>query len=367
MKVVVNKGDELPNVRYVSKTVASTYGVLYNVSIEFIPFSLERLAFIDLILVDSVHYASLNPNPFVLTSVITFYSMGLIEPYVSKMEKSEFFTIPFDGVIWTILALFPIYFALALKIAERKSRILENMLAAIRVLAAGPINLESNSTLLRTVYFLTILFGLIMTMIYTSYLGCFLTRAVDKRDLDFMCTAPKIAILQRGGRYQDTKFMIFSDEEYFNKIMDTDPNYGYCEASVHWDKFAAVLKPLFRKVLPWEFSYGHYMRLNKSSKHQKTFNTYLINVHSSGLMQKWAKDDGLRRKFKKLEMILRFEDKPSILTFQDLKTPFKFYVYFLLISIVVFLAEICCEVVRNREFTGWLALLHNYMYKNTLV
>lgn len=245
----------------------------------------------DVVLVDTENYANMNPNPFVLTSVVPFYSIGLVMPSLNNIDKSNYFTMPFDKVIWMIHAIFPIYYALALEIAMRKSTIMENILEGVRVIAKGNLRVpKTNRSLVKIIYLLTISYSILMSMMYTSYLGCFLTRALGKTDFVFVCTAARIKILSKERKLFN--FLVQEPDDYYAKLYGLDMNYGYCVTSIFRNNaigFKNYMKPIFRSVIPWKFVYGHYLRINQHSKHLNNFNSFLLNAYSTGLMKKWGK------------------------------------------------------------------------------
>lgn len=330
------------NTTYVLKTLLWAFAKHYNYSIKLLHFSrLRNLSSMDFMLVDSGSYADMQDNPYVLTSVVPFYSLTLVMPTMNKLEKSDYFTMPFDTAIWIVWALFPIYFACMLKVFLRSTSIEENMLEGVRVIATGIIRIRSNRTHIRIIYFLVIFLGFAFSITYTSFLGCFLTRPVDKSDYSFVCIKGRIKQLQLDGKRED--LMVLSLDEYYVKLFDMDMKYGYCMTTLFWKAnlgFQKYMKPIFRQIMPWKFSYGHMLRINRNSKHLTTFNKFILNAFSSGFMKKWQTDMLMIASIDKVRHYI-VEDNTS-LGLQDLLIPFMFCGCCLLMSMIVFILEICC-------------------------
>lgn len=347
VNVALNKIDLAENNTFSLKTLVRSYAEHHNYSIKLFAFSeVNNMTSMDLVLVD---LGNLIYNPFILTSVVPFHSVSILIPALNKLDKSKYFAMPFDTTIWIVCALFPIYFAAALEISLRKSRIIRNTVEAVRAIATGIIRLPSSAGfLLKTIYFLAIFFGFSMSLIYTSFLGCFLTKTIDKSDYDIVCTADRIKQLDLDPKRQDIKFLVHSSDDYFMKLFDLDMSNGYCMTSFFWSTridFKRYMKPAFRPIIPWKFAYVHLLRINKHSRHVENFNSYLLNVYSSGFMSKWGSEMLLLNKLDKIRQSIEIDD--NILTFRDLIVIFKLYVFCLILSLVVFVGEICYEFLRK--------------------
>lgn len=352
VKVALNKIDMAENNTFSLKTLVRSYAKHYNYSIELFAFSeVDNMTSIDVILVDLGNYAKLTYNPFVLTSVVPFHSVSILIPALNKIDKAKYFTMPFDTATWIVCAMFPIYFAAALQISLRNSRIIKNTLEAVRALATGIIRIpNSNYFLLRIIYFIAAFFGFSMSLIYTSFLGCFLTKTIDRHDYDIVCTADRIKQLDLDPKRKDIKFLLHSSDEYFMKLFDLDMSYGYCMTSFFFltrIDFSKYMKPIFRPIIPWKFASVHLLRINKHSKHVQNFNRYLLNVYSSGFMAKWGSEMLLLNKLDKVRKSIEIED--NVLTFHDLVFIFKVYVLCLVLSMVFFIGEICYKFVQKRR------------------
>lgn len=350
VRAALNKFDVAENVTFFLKTLILSYADHHNYRIKLIPFSdLANLSSVDMMVLDSGNYASLNPNPYILTSVVPFYSLTLAIPTFEKHDKSDYFAMPFDKVIWMVYAIFPLYFAAVLEISLRQSRIILNILEAIRVLASGTIRLpKSKSTLIRMIYLVTIAYGFVMSIIYLSYLGCFLTGTLDKDDFQFVCNAARIEQLKSNQKLKDVHFLVRSTDDYLAMMHDMDMNYGYCMTSSFWHNtigFQGFMEPMFRRTIPWQFAYGHFLRINKHSKHVTNFNQFLLNAYSSGFMKKWGSDMLLLSSVGKVRQYIVYDNR--ILSFRDLISPFKFYACGLFMSIVVFAGEVCLRAIRR--------------------
>lgn len=351
VKAVLNKYHTADNFTFFLKTLVKSYAEHYNYPFKFLSFSdLDNLSTVDMMLVDAGMYANVNPNPFVLTSVVPFYSMTLVVSTLHKQDKSEYFALPFDAAIWIVCMIFPIYFAVVLEISPRKSNFTVNLLEAFRVITTGSIRLPKLDRLpWRVMYFLVIAYAFIMSMLYTSYLGCLLAKPLGKVDFSFMCPVSRRELLELNTKYKNIKLLNVADNEYFTKMYGLDLNYGYCMTSLFYKNvigFQKMAEPIFRPVIPWKFVYGHYLRMNKHSKHVKEFNNFLINTYSSGLMKKWETE--MLVNVGNIRRFIVYDN--NILTFHDLLGPFMLYGCCLFVSTMAFLAEIFYE--RAKKLIG---------------
>lgn len=179
------------------KTLCRHYAQKYNFQMKMITFeTAENLSEHDVNLVDADDYKSLDPNPFKLTSVERFFSVSLIIPSIKKIDKFLYFSLPFSGKVWILILIAIVYFASALKLAQRKISFGSHLLNSFTLQISKPIDIGRTSDIVRFIYLNIIAFSWILCIIYMTYLGSFLTANVDKTKFTYICTQTRLNYLQ---------------------------------------------------------------------------------------------------------------------------------------------------------------------------
>lgn len=162
-------------------------------------------------------------------------------------------------------------------------------------------------------------------MVYTTFLGSFLTKSIDKVTFPIICPQNRLALLGNLD-YKKFNFIVTDFTEYKKLFTSLNLEFGYCISSTLWkDYIRPTYRKAFRVIVPWKSTYGHFLRINKNSKHLRAFNEYVLKVYSHGFNVKWrsemnlmALNDSLKRQ--KVQSFLKTDG--SILTFKDFYFPF---------------------------------------------
>lgn len=301
------------------KSLVLSYGLTYNYTINLMKLEDSvNWTDLDLILMDGNILESLDPNPFILTSIVPFYHMLLVIPSIKQLNKAEFYLMPFDKSVLAIHLLSPIYFAAILKLTFQNTRFKDNLLKTTRIMLTGAVGRQNSNHRIRIFHIAMIFYSMIVMLAYSSFLGSFFTNSVDRTDFIYMCSDSREELLNL--KDDSIKFVILQTSDYFEHVLNFDMNFGYCLTSLFWYKnfgFQRSGKFLFRPVLANEFVYGHYMRINKNSVHLKKFNDFLLSMYSYGFMQRWGDEMILRNYRSKIQSFLKAAD--SVVNFADLK------------------------------------------------
>lgn len=322
------------------KSLVLDYGLTYNFSIVLMKNDESiKWAELDLILMDGNILATLDPNPFILPSIVPFYHMLLVIPSIKQLSKAEFYLIPFDKLVLVIHLLSPVYFAAILRIAFRHTRFMDNLLKTTRIMLTGSVGRQSLNSRIRSFHFVMTFYSVIMGMAYTTFLGSFFTNSVDRTDFLYMCSDSREELLNI--KDNSIKFIILETSKYFEHVLNLNMSFGYCLPSLFWYKnfgFQRTGKYVFRPVLANENVYGHYMRINKNSPHLERFNNYLLDMYSYGFMKYWSNQMIIRNYRSIIQSYLKAVD--SVVNFEDLQFVLIVFSCSLLGGICLFVAEV---------------------------
>lgn len=234
--------------------------------------------------------------------------------------------------MWIAITVTPFWFAISLKISQRHTSIANHLQESFMILLSQSVNIKTNNYLVKTMYSLMLIFSVTISMIYSTRLGSFLTKNLDKNTFVIICPQSRIMLL--GNHSFQYKIVGFS--EYLESFVDMDVRFGYCVSSFLWKNPVPRHKLLFRTVLQWNSTYGHFLRINKNSKHLEDFNSFLFSAYSFGFFEKWS-SEVINRKIDR--RIPRIELDNNILKFKDLRFPFAMFFIFIVAASFVFWLE----------------------------
>lgn len=327
---------------YFLKTLAVVFAEIQNVSLTLIPYSKsQNVSFVDLMMVDFNLYANSGENPYILTSIVPYYSMSLAIPAIKKINKEHYFSRPFRPLVWYMFSIFPVYFAIMSTIAIRNSNIFDNFFNSFRIFITGHLTAKIYGPSNRFLNFMFILYTMAFFIVYTTYLGSFLIKPLDKSVFHFVCSKSRIKLLGQDIRKDHLSFIIKPSDEYLELLYNLNLDYGYCVTSVFWSNivvFQNYMKTVFRLVSPWKFKYGHYLRMNKNSKHLEKFNDFLLQAYSSGLIKRWGENYNIISYIKKIKKY--FIEEEQTFNFQSLSPFFKFLIYCLGFATLALIFEV---------------------------
>lgn len=293
----------------------------------------ENISQFDVNLVDANNYSYLDPNPFILPSVTSFFSLTFMIPSIGRLEKFLYFFLPFSRMVWRIIAASSLYFALALKLSQRHISYANHLTNALTIMVSRPVVISTNSLLGRLIYLTIIGFSMIVSTLYTSYLGLFLTTNIERTQFTFLCPESRLFYLKP---YCDS--FICRETPYGDYLLSMNNlnlNYGYCVTSNYWTQKTGQF---FKIVIPWKTTYGHYIRINRNTKHLESFNKFVIECFSSGLMIKWEND--MKHKNYSKQILSYLKEENHILKEKHFKFPAIIFGTGILLAVILFIMEV---------------------------
>lgn len=289
---------------------------------------------------DFNNFMSLDPNPFVLTSVVPYYHMKLVIPSVKQANRTKYYTLPFRIEVWILHLLSIFYFSGILKITFPETHFRNNLMKVVQIILTGSVGNMGLMCFRKKCILLAIIFySIVMSLTYMSYLGSFFTSCIDKTDFLFMCSDTRIELLDI--QDENIKFLSMDTSDYFAHALSLNMSYGYCLSSIFWYKnfgFQKNSKFIFKPIFSKDNAYGHYIRINKNSKYLKEFNDYLLLMYSTGFMTKWGNDMHIKNYTRMVQPFLKYEEK--IMRFKDLEQPLMVFGICVVISAFIFAGEI---------------------------
>lgn len=325
------------------QTLVETYAKKYNYSIAFHPFEEipgQNLTTYDFALVESNDYRFLDPNPFVLTSIVPFISIIMIVPVSLKIDKFQYFSIPFQDHLWAALIVSPFCFAVLLRITNRKTSFLNHLETSFGVMLFQSIKVKATNNFMRTIMctFMVSFSGTVW-IIYSSSLGSFLTTTVNQHDFVFMC--PESWILSGN---DPVRYKVVGFSEYLEHIKAMDTSSAYCISSSIWGRnnVRTRRKYYFKAISLWKSTDSHPLRVNKNFIHLDQFNKYMISVFSFGLPEKWNSEWAISRSSRKINLAI--EPYDPILRYHDFRFPRKLLIYGMLSG----MATLCIELLVKK-------------------
>lgn len=215
------------------KTLAIEYAKHFNYSVNWILFQyIQNINNIDLSILENQDFKVWEPNPFTITSIAPFYRINNIIPIVN-IDKFRYFFLQFTNSVWTLILISPIYFAIILKISEYKIKFSNHFFRTLMILLEQSIKIKESKIILRIIYFLIFLFSSIISTIYLSYLGSFLTKAIDKTAFPILCPEQRITLIENN---KNINFFKVNYSEYLKNLFNLNVKYGYCISSIFWDR-----------------------------------------------------------------------------------------------------------------------------------
>lgn len=307
------------------------FALKFNYSIQYSALeNIKNISEFDVNIADFEDYHDIDPNPFILPSVLQFYGLTFVIPAIGKVDKHLYFILPFQTKVWIIIFIIYLIIPIILKMFLKNSSII----IPVMILANQPIKVHKIKGFW---YSSIILINLFVNVAYSTFLGFFLTTSVDETKFLFLCPEFRADMLEEHSQHIHYKTNDY--KSYIWHISNLNMSYGYCLTSLFWRK-NLNMNPyqIFRVIKPWKFVYGHYLRINQNSKYLEQFNDYLIKVFSSGLMEKWGRDMKIKNYIKSVQNYLKEENR--FLSAKDFQICFSVFSIGLFVGCLVFLFEI---------------------------
>lgn len=195
---------------------------------------------------------------------------------------------------------------------------------------------------------LMIIFGLILTNLYSAFLNSFLVTGVPKHSSEVICYKHAFDVLSK--KLPQFKFRNFEYVEFDTKLKLYNSENAYCVTDIIYEKFMyfrkSLKKHLYRLESPWitDTTYAPFLILRKDSKYKPQLKNFISIANSVGLIQKFNQDVASEQE-KNLKFAVRKIDE-LILKTEDLKLAFLLIFCGLLLSILIFIFE----HLRKRKF-----------------
>lgn len=238
-----------------------------------------------------------------IAEYIEYFGVVVVVPVDSTkdVDSGAYFVLPFDLSVWITYFLNIFYFIIVfsvLRYLENKNfDILRNFSYSILILLAGSVDWKPKKFLHRTIFLTMIMFGYIMVTVYTTYLGSFLIKGSGDQEFEIIINEPTFQLFSKfWNNVENILWKKVGSPEYFGKSLNLDSiKYGYCLHSNVWYIYNSFQKHLAKKIFRLKYTtsnslkiYGHVLK-----PYAEDFKMYLMNIYSSGLVEKWKADNFL--------------------------------------------------------------------------
>lgn len=348
------------------KTIINKYTSSKNLNL------LNKLTFVDFTnLYKSFEYGQNKIlNVFLMSTVLELLLWIVIVPEPSPIKTYRYIFKPFDTYIWltTLTSIFLISFL-------SKGSFSRNFCDYLRAVLSSSYDFNSKIRITK-MHFLFVIYGFILTTLYNSFIGSFLTTILFEKPLntldDIKSSGFKVLVNNRDNflsypklqKYEDV-FKNVSSAEFFNDANKMNDNYAFIAYGDQWEYyFKPRMEYLNRKIfLETKIIinyYPIYLEIKKDSIFRNSFNRFLHYVRDSGLYSRWTKgafSEALQFKIKSKNR--NIEDKGSYKTFEFAdslnfenhekirpinltNTKYCFYFYFLgfFSAVIIFIIEL---------------------------
>lgn len=270
---------------------------------------------------------------------------SVIAPKNFKIPKYKYIALPFDFYIGFLIFLSLIAFGLVSATIYKKY----GKFDVIKQIIIGFLLLSNQSTqfpskkqpLLRYMFILMIIFGLIVTNLYSAFLNSFLVTGVPKRISEIICYQHAFKVLHK--KLPQFKFINLEYLEFDKEIKLFNSKKAYCVTDIVYEKLMylkkTLIKDLYRLESPWitDITYSTYLLLRKDSKYKSELQNFISIAHSVGLIQKWHEKIASQQR-----RLFKFADQgidEISLKVEDLRLAFLLILCGFLLSILGFIFE----------------------------
>lgn len=301
--------------------------------------------FIDAYLMDLRYINSCNIKNFEISPMTSLKRFSVLAPNFLKIPRYKYIAMPFDIYVGFLLIITNLIFGTASALIWKlhgKFDIINEVFNGLLISTNQSSKLPSkNHPLLRYVYFLMIIFGLIFTNLYSAYLNSFLVTGINRPTSKVICNPhisevliPKLSQFE----FQNLDYMHY---EYSIRV---NANKAYCISDNMYKKFEyfqkSMKKNLYRLESPWitDITYSSFLIFNKDSKYKLQLEKFISTAYSVGLTEKWL-EFGAAEEMNFIKLQNR-KDSENFLKLKDLKLVFACIVCSYILSTFVFVIEI---------------------------
>ncbi|KAL5279013.1 hypothetical protein ACFFRR_003558 [Megaselia abdita] len=301
----------------------------------------------------------LDPKDFIgceekvfLPLVIEHQALAVMMPIMSKKDRYKDLLMPVDALIQICSTLVMVFFAIFSTMSRKLYSGSTDFIGAVLIgfkLVVGQSVLKDKRCLFRLLYLLISLYGIMICNLYSANMSKFLVMPEDDTSCTTLCTTKGIEFLGEIGIAGNFKLEATEAGNLFLKIGSLNLENGYCVKTSDWTKrlhFQHDLKKnMFKLAIPWiEGFKDHTLSImNPDSEYAEILNTFILDVYSTGLVNKWAKDMSIKKfaiKFREIQNL------PQIVLFDDLRMLFVYFGFGAVTGVLSFFLE----VVVNRVF-----------------
>lgn len=268
-----------------------------NINIIFNHWSCQsNSSIIDFFILDLKQLIDCNMTNFQIPQMSPLAKFSVLMPTYHEVPRYKYIAMPFDLYVGLCVILTSIVFGLATafisKYHRNKLDIVQQIIAGILLSSSQSTHLPSSKeVLLRYVYLLMIIFGLIFTNLYGAFLSSFLVTGIPKIFSTILCSEHAANVLRP--HLPKFTFNVVSYMEYNTKIRTLDSESAFCISDNSYSKFTyyqKALKSLFYRLeISWisDITYATLVILNKHSLHFEMLQDFIGVCYSSGLTNKW--------------------------------------------------------------------------------
>lgn len=278
---------------------------------------------------------------------------SILRPIHTKIPRYEYILMPFDLYVGFSIIFTNMFFGLVSAIISRnygKFDINRQILDGILLILDQSTKLPSKKEpLLRYMYLLMIIFGIIFANLYSAFLSSFLVAGIPKPLTKIICENHAASVLF--AKYPEFSFKSFDYYNYSNYMPFFVSEDSYCVSEFFYTKFTYFKEDMktkyFRLEVPWvsDITYTSYLVLNQDSKHFEKLQNFIGLCYSSGitikLLQNQAKNTLIYKHY------VFPKEESNFLNMSDFKFVNIFLLCGLLISFVFFVFECVFYFLRK--------------------
>lgn len=246
-----------------------------------------------------IMYTPILPDNFTYVLPFDYYSSGFIVPNLVETDKSKYFILPFDPSLWIVILAGIFYFATICStvsyISNGSRNFVSHIVSSFSVTICARGLGVTNSHMINGIHLLMIWYGIILTNLYSGYLGSYILAPMRKSVDTIIYNEGFKAIMET--HHSDifhSRFKVVGCplDFYRDHISNANMTFGYFVNSVFWDNNfrsgkGATLK-LFRKL-------GKFVKTNivrsiiirRGSIYTSYFEKMYLELWSHGFMKKF--------------------------------------------------------------------------------
>lgn len=300
----------------------------------------------DFIFVISVLYQDRVEDPRKTTSYFELDKFNVVVPRTIFIDKSSYYTLPFQVSVWATICVYYIFGSLALYTIERVSDedtdFISNLMECLRITLSQTILLRPQGQISSFINIVMIVVGFLLVNLYGLYLGYFLIKDVETGNFKIAYTIGNDDDFFEGSGF---KFVYQDPLKYASNLYNLNTKFGYIVNSYLWNSHH--LRHKFR-LLKKDMKGGSFPILGMMRKNcilETIFDNFVINAYSSGLYRRWIQEAvGFGFQHKKHT----FRKRKYLLYLSDIKLPLELYLFGIFAAFSCFVFEILFVKIYNK-------------------